>query len=210
MKDIINEFEDALLSLNRVKVKDILLEYSSSGNFIDTLEQIVVPSMESMGSKWESGDIALSQIYMGGRICEEIVDELLPKTKSKRIDDPNLGLVVFNDYHTLGKRIVYTFLRASGYDVIDYGQENSIENLIESIKNDGIEILLVSVLMLNSALHIKELIAKIKQNGLKVKVVVGGAPFRFDKNLYKEIGADAFATNASQIIDIIEDLKDIS
>lgn len=210
MQEIINDFENALLSLNRIKVKDILVENTTSGDFIDTLEQIVVPTMESMGLKWENGEIALSQIYMGGRICEEIVDEMLPKTKSKRVDDPNLGLVVFNDYHTLGKRIVYTFLRASGYDLVDYGQENSIDNLITHLKEDKIEILLVSVLMLNSALHLKELIARIQQEGMNVKVVVGGAPFRFDKDLYKEIGADAMATNASKVIDVIEALKDQS
>ncbi len=160
MKDVIDDFENALLSLDRVKVREILVENSTSGDFIETLEMIVVPTMESLGLKWESGEIALSQIYMGGRICEEIVDELLPKTASKRVDNPNLGLVVFNDYHTLGKRIVYTFLRASGYEVVDYGQENSIEALIKNLKNDHIEILLISVLMLNSALHIKELIKK--------------------------------------------------
>lgn len=210
MQEIVKEFEDALLSLDRIKVKDILLENSASGDFIKTLEEIVVPAMESMGLKWESGEIALSQIYMGGRICEEIVDELLPKTDNKRIDDPNLALVVLNDYHTLGKRIVYTFLRASGYAVIDYGQQSSIDELIQKVKEDNIEILLVSVLMLNSALNIKQLTDKIKQENLNVKVVVGGAPFRFDKKLCEDIGADAYATNASQVIDIIEEIKDIS
>ena len=210
MQEIVKEFEDALLSLDRIKVKDILLENSASGDFIKTLEEIVVPAMENMGLKWESGEIALSQIYMGGRICEEIVDELLPKTDNKRIDDPNLALVVLNDYHTLGKRIVYTFLRASGYAIIDYGQQSSIDDLIKKVQEDNIEILLISVLMLNSALNIKKLTDKIKQENLNVKVVVGGAPFRFDKKLCEDIGADAYATNASQVIDIIEEIKDIS
>lgn len=210
MQNVVEEFEDALLSLDRVKVKDILVENSSSNDFIKTLEEIVVPAMESMGLQWEEGGIALSQIYMSGRICEDIVDEILPKTNSKRVDDPNLGLVVFNDYHTLGKRIVYTFLRASGYNVVDYGQESDIDNLIKNVKEDNIEILLISVLMLNSALHIKKLTEKIKQDNLNIKVIVGGAPFRFDKKLSEDIGADAYATNASQVIDIIEELKDKS
>ena len=210
MQNVVEEFEDALLSLDRLKVRDILVENSNSDNFIKALEDIVVPAMESMGVKWEDGGIALSQIYMSGRICEDIVDELLPKTKSKRVDDPNLGLVVFNDYHTLGKRIVYTFLRASGYAIVDYGQEADIDNLIKNLKKDNIEILLISVLMLNSALHIKKLIEKIKQENLNIKVIVGGAPFRFDNKLSEDIGADAYATKASQAIDIIEKLKDIS
>lgn len=210
MDDIVIEFEDALLLLDRIKIKDILTkEFEIDDNFIRTLERIIVPAMENIGNKWESGEIALSQIYMSGKLCEEIVDEMIPNTATKRVDDPNLALVVFQDHHILGKMMVYTFLRASGYDVIDYGCQNNIDEIIEKLKQDKIKILLISVLMLNSALHIKELTSKIKEEKLDIKVVVGGAPFRFDNKLYKEIKADAMATNASQVIDIIKDLKEI-
>lgn len=207
MDNIINDFEDALLSLDRVKVQSILAQHTDRDNFIPSLENIVVPAMENIGYKWEKGDVALSQIYMGGRICEEVVDELLPKTEAKRKDDPNIALVVFKDHHILGKRIVYTFLRASGYDVIDYGQQHDVDDLVQKLKEDNIEILLVSVLMLNSALKVKGLTELIKKENLSTKVIVGGAPFRFDKNLFKEVGADAFASNASNVIDVIETLK---
>jgi len=39
-----------------------------------------------------------------------------------------------------------------------------------------------------------------------VKVIVGGAPFRFDSSLWKEVGADAFGYNASDAFDIIQSL----
>ncbi len=205
--EIIKEFETALLTLDRLKVKTILVDQTKENDFLKSLEDIVVPAMESIGKKWEDGKVALSQVYMGGKICEEIVDELLPQTNTKRVNDPNLGLLVYKDYHMLGKQIVYTFLRASGYDVKDYGSQHNIDEIIQNIKKDNIQILLISVLMLNSALNIKELILAIKQNGLKTKVIVGGAPFRFDKGLYKEVGANATASIASGVLDVIENLR---
>ncbi len=207
MPPTVQELEDAMISLDRVKIRSILSSQDSVSDFLTTLEHIVVPVMQSIGTRWENGNVALSQVYMSGKILEEIVDELLPTTQSKRVNDPKLGLLIYKDYHMLGKRIVYTFLRASGYDVIDYGPQHEVSTIIEMIKNDSIEILLISVLMLNSAINLKELISKIKEEKLSVKVVVGGAPFRFDKELCKEIGADAFATNASQAIEIIERLR---
>lgn len=207
MNVIVEEFENALLSLDRVKVKNILSSEYNLGNFMLTLENIVVPAMESIGSKWEKGKVALSQVYMSGKICEEVVDVLIPQTNTKKKDDPNLAIVVYKDYHLLGKRIILTFLRACGYDILDYGQASNIEELIQKIKNDKIEILLISVLMLNSALNVKEFILKLKQDNLTTKVVVGGAPFRFDANLYKEVGADAYSANASGILEIIKTLK---
>ena len=207
MNTIIQELEDALLSLDRIKTRSILTTQSEVTSFMDVLEEVVVRVMENIGQKWEKGEVALSQMYMGGKIIEDIVDELMPISNTKRISDPKLGLLVYKDYHVLGKRIVYMYLRASGYDIKDYGPQHDIDAIIEMIKNDSIEILLISVLMLNSALNVKELIAKIKEEKLSVKIVVGGAPFRFDKELCGEIGADAFATNASQAVEIIEKLK---
>lgn len=208
MDAVVLEFEKALLSLDRLKVKDILSREYSLGDFMSILENIVVPAMENIGYKWETADVALSQVYMSGKICEEIVDKLIPQTNTTRIKNPNMAIVVYKDYHMLGKRIALTFLRASGYDVLDYGQASSIEELIEKIKNDKIEILLISVLMLNSALNVKEFILKLKKEKLKTKIVIGGAPFRFDTDLHKEIGVDAVSTNASDILGIIKTLKE--
>ncbi len=207
MDTLIQEFEDALLSLDRIKIKEILSSYSDSGVFIPLLEDVVIPTMDDIGQRWENGDIALSQVYMGGKILEEIIDQLIPKKSIERADEPNIAILVYKDYHLLGKRIVYTFLKSNGYDVIDYGMQHSIKSIIQKIKQDKIQILLISVLMLNSAIDIKELISKIKEEKLNTKVAVGGAPFRFDTDLYKEVGADAYATNAFQAVEIIEKLK---
>lgn len=210
MEQLISELEDALLSLNRVKVDKILRSNENFETFMETLEHLLVPAMESIGTKWDKGDVALSQVYMSGKICEQIVDKIIPETKTKRKDDPNIALAVFQDHHLLGKMIVQTFLRASGYFIHDYGHQNNIDTLIEKIKTDKIEILLVSVLMFNSALHLKELMQKTKEQNIQVKVIVGGAPFRFDGELYQKIGADAMARDASDILNIIDELKDRS
>jgi len=206
MVENIEAFEESLLSLDRIQAKEILTQEPDTALF-EALETVVVPTMESIGQKWEEGEVALSQVYMSGKICEEIVEELLPLDDETRIEHPNIAIMVYRDFHMLGKRIVLTFLRASGYKVSDYGHQESIDEIIKRIKSDKIEILLISVLMLNSALHLKELTDAIKAANLSTKVVVGGAPFRFDTHLYQEVGADAFGKSASDIIDIIDTLK---
>jgi len=203
----IEAFEEALLALNRVDVKHILTQGEHSNNLFEAVEAVVIPTMESIGKKWEKGEVALSQVYMSGKICEEIVGELIPIETQKRANHPNIAILVYRDFHMLGKRIVHTFLRASGYAVIDYGHQESIEEIISYLKRDKVEILLISVLMLNSALHIKKLIDAIHEAKLPTKVVVGGAPFRFDATLHQEIGADALGRSASDVIGIIEELK---
>ncbi|MDX1294647.1 MAG: cobalamin-dependent protein [Sulfurimonadaceae bacterium] len=210
MEEVVSQFEDALLSLDRIGVKKILDSHLTE-NPIDSLEQIVVPAMENIGVRWEKGEVALSQIYMGGRISEEVIFELLEeKDVQSRGDSPKLAIVLYRDYHGLGKRIVHTLLLASGYQVDDYDRLSDPAEIVSRAESDGVDILLVSTLMLNSALHIRDIIDEIRNRGLNMKVVVGGAPFRFDKELYKEIGADAMGTNASDILRVIPQLKEQS
>jgi methanogenic corrinoid protein MtbC1 len=210
MEELVSQFEDALLSLDRIGVKKIL-DTQLSENPIETLEQIVVPAMENIGVRWEKGEVALSQIYMGGRISEEVIFELLEEKQAEsRADTPKIAIVLYRDYHGLGKRIVHTLLLASGYHVIDYDRMSDSAEIVSRAESDGVGILLVSTLMLNSALHIREITDEVRNREVDMKVVVGGAPFRFDKELYKEIGADAMGTNASDILRVIPQLKEQS
>ncbi len=198
-KDITVEFEQALLMLDRLAAKKIAADVGSQLYPTEFVEEVVVPSLERVGKGWEDGIVALSQVYMSGRICEDIVDTLLPPGASERKNQAKMAVAVFEDHHHMGKRIVYTMLRASGFELLDYGHVKS-DNLITRVKNDGIKILLLSTLMLPSALRIKEV--KEKLNG-EVKIVVGGAPFRFDDQLWREIGADAMGKTASEAVKVI-------
>lgn len=201
----INRLEEALLSLDHIEVKKVLQENINSH---DHLEMLIVPALERIGLKWEQGDVALSQVYLSGRICEEQIDALFPQDLRAQIDEyPRLAIAVLDDYHMLGKRIVYSILRASGFSVHDYGR-TTVAELINRVQTDQIDILLISTLMLPSALRIQELTSRLRAVDRKVKVVVGGAPFRFDAQLWQEVGADAMGYSASDVVAIIHQIKD--
>ena len=196
------DFEDALLSLDRLKSREILTDAVKINSQLQTIEKVVVPALERIGKDWEEGKTALSQIYMTGRICESLIDEILPTESSKRRNTPKMAIAVLDDYHMLGKRIVYSILRASGFGVLDLGRVTAQEAIIRTI-DDNIQILLISTLMLPSALSIKDVKQGLKRSGKNIKIIAGGAPFRYDDQLGPEVGADAYARQASDAIDII-------
>ena len=202
MEKNISNFMEVLLSVNRVAARR-MLEDAASIDKISFIENVVIAALERIGDGWKSGVFALSQVYMAGRICEELIDEVLPPGDPDRKDQPKMAICVLSDHHKLGKTIVYSLLRASGFDLLDYGTME-VEELVQRIKNDKIEIILVSVLMLHSALKVKHLKEKLDSLNLDVKIVVGGAPFRFDKQLWQEVGADAMCSTASEAVLVIK------
>ncbi len=196
MKQNVDFFEQALLSLDRLAAWEILQETGKERTPMQLIEQVVVPVMERIGDGWNQGRIALSQVYMGGRICEELVDRLLPKEAPERKHQPMMAIAVLEDYHLLGKRIVYAALRACGYELKDYGR-STVDDLVNRVREDRIKVLLVSALMLPSALRVKALVTKLDEIGTDVKIIVGGAPFLFDARLWKDVCADAMGKNAT-------------
>lgn len=206
METIRNDFEAALLQLNRVKAAELFDQCYSDGNQFEELEQLAIQSLEKIGAGWENGTISLSQVYMSGVICEELIDKYLPKMLIKRKDIPRMAIAVLLDHHALGKRIVYSVLRAGGFEILDFGQGLSVEALVSKTIDQRIEILLISTLMLPSAMKVKAVKEQLAAQGAFPKIVVGGAPFRLDANLWRAVGADADGKNAVNIADTIEAL----
>lgn len=205
MADLSKQFEEALLSLDRLTSKRLITEAAGRLTPMELVDHVIVEALTRIGEAWERGDAALAQVYMSGRICEELVDGLLPPGDPQRKDQPRLAIAALDDYHLLGKRIVYSVLRANGFALKDYGRITADE-VIAKVKADQIEVLLISTLMLHSALRVREVVAGLKQAGLDVKVIVGGAPFRFDPQLWREVSADAMGHSASDVPGLIQNI----
>ncbi len=207
MADLANDFMQTLLSLDRLSAKKILDDQNHRITPIKFVEEVVVVALERIGARWQEGTLALSQVYMAGRICEGLVDEILPPGDPARKDQPKMAICVLSDYHKLGKVIVYSILRASGFDLLDYATVE-VDDLVARVKDDDIEILLISALMLPSALKVKKVKEKMLGMDLDVKIVVGGAPFRFDEQLWREVGADAMCQTASEAVSVIHEIME--
>ncbi|MEJ2406261.1 MAG: cobalamin-dependent protein [Candidatus Thiodiazotropha sp.] len=192
----------ALESLDRPRIETLFHQTIGQRQPIEAVESLIVPALEQLGQGWISGDIALSQVYMASRICEELVQRVLPLEGLERLSHPAQAIVVLSDYHTLGKRIVLSVMRASGFAVIDYGRMD-VDELVQRVIDDDIRILLISVLMLPAALKIKAVREALDARGSRVRIAVGGAPFLFDPALWREVGADAMGESAADALSIV-------
>jgi len=205
MTELIDQFEQALLSADRVAARDLFFQSAKRTTPIGVIDNIIVPVLENIGRDWEKGNVSLSQVYMSARISEELSESVTPSSGLQETNCPQIAVALLEDYHFLGKKIVCSVLRASGISFIDYSRV-SVKQLVKYIKKDKIEILLVSVLMLHSALKIKELKKELQKQNIITKIIAGGAPFRLDDQLWQEVGADAMGKSASEAVRLVLNL----
>lgn len=195
--------EEALLAVERERVLEVLKRALDEGVApLDLAENCVTPVLESLGAAWESGHLALSQIYMAGRLSEEAVQALLPSPEVLRGPGPSIALALLEDFHALGKRMVQVVLRSAGYACEDYGRV-TVEGLLRRVQEEGPDLVLISTLMFRSALQVEKVKAGLLQAGLRTPVHVGGAPFRLRPGLWKDVGADGWGRNASDVLRLV-------
>lgn len=198
------KFEKAIIAYDKTSALSIFNEFMSCHESDTFVDQVMVSAMDHIGDQWEKGDLSLSQVYLSGKLCEEIVVAGIPLPAPSAENRAKIAIVTLEDHHVLGKRILGAMLRANGYSYTDYGLGVPAKKVIENVIADGTTILLVSVLMINSALKVKQVTDAFKTQNLPVKVLVGGAPFRFDSLLWQQVGADATGQTAAQGIQILK------
>ncbi|MBT3244858.1 MAG: cobalamin-binding protein [Bacteroidetes bacterium] len=197
----IDDFEKALLSLDQNLASSIVSESLVHRSLPEVCSEVITESLNRIGLGWEQGLFSLSQVYMAGTMCEKIIDEILPSNSKEWKDQPKTAIGVFEDYHMLGKRIIYSSLRASGIKLLDLGGGLSVDKTLELVKKHDIKVLLLSVLMPPSALKIADLVKKLE--GQDIKIIVGGAPFRFDSELGNEIGVFATGRDSADALKLM-------
>lgn len=203
------DFLNSLLGAEYYGAKKILRSALKELSAEDVLLKVVTPALNLLGEKWAEKEIALTQLYVASRITEDAISKLLPLIR----EYPPLKYkavigTISGDYHALGKDVVIRFLRAAGVEVKDLGVSVEPEVFVEKAVEEKADLIFVSALMLHTALRIADIAKILREKKLSVKLVVGGAPFNFDKNLHKKLGAHAMVRNALDGINIVKKLME--
>ncbi len=206
MNELLNDFEQALLAVDAVAAREVFDRWGAENVRSEFLDQIIVPVLDKIGDGWAEGSVSLAQVYMSGRICEKLVDAMILRDPMPVRSHPRIAIVVLEDRHVLGKTIVCSFLRSCGFSLLDYGCLG-VDDTVKRAIDDKIEVLLVSTLMLPSALRVKDLRRQFDARDADVKIVVGGAPFRFDETLWKEVGAYAMGRTAFDAVSVFAGIE---
>lgn len=166
----------------------------------DIVFRLVVPAMDQMiKAISEDFDANLAQHFMTAQIANEVTESML-----RRFTAPPqaLGRIVMGtargDMHSLGKRIVMGCLKAQMVECVDLGVNVAPDRFVDEAVAQRASVIGISAMMSHTArgpdgcLGVRRLL---QERGLehRIRIIVGGAPYRFDPDLYRVVQADAWA-----------------
>jgi len=162
----------------------------------------ITPGMEVVGEKYDSGEYFIPDMLASAQAAGAAMEILKPHLELAKVASNGKVAVatVKDDIHDIGKNIVVILLKGAGYEVADLGIDVATEQIVEEVKNRGIEYLGLSALLTSTMTRMKEVMEALDTAGLKgkVKVLIGGAAV--SQEYADEIGADAYCADGFQAI----------
>ena len=156
-------------------------------------EKALTAAMNEIGVDFGAGRVFLPQVLLSAEAMRNafvILKDKFPATQSD-----NKGTVVLatvkGDVHDLGKNIVGALLENSGFNLIDLGKDVPAETIVHCAKENKAAIVGLCALMTTTMTEIDTVIAQLKEQGIKAKVIVGGAALTQD--YADSSGADYYA-----------------
>jgi 5-methyltetrahydrofolate--homocysteine methyltransferase len=92
-------------------------------------------------------------------------------------------------------------MEGAGFEVVDIGINNPVENYLEALEREDADILGMSALLTTTMPYMKVVIDTLKEKGLRDRyvVMVGGAPL--NEEFSRAIGADAYCRDAAVAVE---------
>lgn len=192
------------------QIVNLLLENKFTAEQI--VFKVITPTLDQLVQDFMDKKVILSQHFVATKISDEIIERLLPMFAQK--NTTNVTCVIgcaSGDFHGLGKKIVMGSLRANMIKCIDLGLNVSAEKYVDAAIENNASIIGISSMMVHTATgdngprKVRTLLQE-KNLFSKIKLIVGGAPYRFDDDLFKTVGADDFALNGIEAVEKIINL----
>ena len=200
-------FLAALRSADRAALNRVVQDAVTAGVTVQSvLDHLISAGLDALGRGWEDGSVSLTQVYMGSRLAEQVISTLLPRVVEPATPWAKVVIATLGDHHGLGQRVVGTYLTAAGARVVPLGLGVDPETLVRRAREERADIIAISVLMYSSALRVREVRSLLDAHRLEVPVLVGGAPFNHDRELWKELGASAMGRNPAEGVDAAREL----
>lgn len=158
-------------------LQEALRQYPHAVNII---EGLLMGGMNEIGELFGAGKMFLPQVVKSARTMKKAVGILQPyieaeKSNGHKENGSAILATVKGDVHDIGKNIVSVVLSCNNYHITDLGVMCPSENIVEAALQKKVDFIGLSGLITPSLDEMVNTVSALKEAGLDVPVLIGGA-----------------------------------
>lgn len=159
----------------------------------------LLPGLEEVGRRFEKNQVFLPQVMQSADTMQAAFARLKREMAGAAT---SLGKILMatveGDIHDIGKNIVCTLLENHGFEVIDLGKNVAADRIVAEARRLAVDAVGLSALMTTTMTEMEQVIARLKEAGIRTFTMVGGAVVT--QEYAERIGADLYAKDAMEAV----------
>jgi methanogenic corrinoid protein MtbC1 len=203
------KYNSALLNGDRNMASNLIMDTVKNGVKIEDIYlEVFQKSQYEVGRLWLSNQISVAKEHFCSAATQMIMSQLYPYIFStQRIGKKFVGASIGGELHEIGIRMVADFFEMKGWDTYYLGANAPASTIIKAVEENKADIIGLSIAMPYHRQLLTDTISEIRKSsvGNDVKILIGGAALN-KKTGVEKFGADGFAPNAQQAIEIANQL----
>jgi 5-methyltetrahydrofolate--homocysteine methyltransferase len=166
----------------------------------------LIAGMNVIGVRFKANEVYIPEVLISARAMKMAMEVLEPKLVEAGVQPLGKAIIgtVQGDLHDIGKNLVMMMLKGAGFDVVDLGTDVSPDTFVQKVRESNAQIVGLSALLTTTMPSMEKTIRAIKESGLSIKTMVGGAPVT--QAYADKIGADGYAADAATAVDVAKTL----
>lgn len=146
---------------------------------LDIINGPLMNGMKEVGRLFNDNQLIVAEVLQSAEVMKASVAYLEPHMEKGEAQSSSKGKIILatvkGDVHDIGKNLVDIILSNNGYEVIDLGIKVSPAELIENIRRENPDMVGLSGLLVKSAQQMVITAHDMKQAGIDIPILVGGA-----------------------------------
>ena len=199
----------AALAGERHAALNIALEALRAGeSVIDIYQNMLQPAQYEIGRLWESNTITVAREHAATAVTQYVIARLYEHfpAPTKKLGNA-LITGVRNEFHQLGANMIADVLESDGWNVRFLGTQLPHRDILTAVDEHEAHVVGISVALVSHLDAAGELIEALRaRRGNDVRIIVGGAAFRFDDNAWRDLGADGVARDLREARELVRRL----
>ena len=205
----LNAIADNLIKGQAPKVEELVQAALDDKTPVrEILHEGLIKGMSVVGEKFKNNEFYVPEVLIAARAMKAGMALIRPRLIEEKVEPLGKASIgtVRGDLHDIGKNLVSMMLEGAGFEVIDLGIDVSPEKFLESVTEQGAQVICMSALLTTTMPSMKTTVDAVKEAGItdKVKTMIGGAPVT--QAYADQIGADGYAPDAASAADTAKEL----
>lgn len=155
------------------KTLEIFEVYSKTFPIESFYEKILNPTMYKIGDLWEANKLGVATEHVASNIANELVSNIIQKTSKLDHKGKVLICTPSGEEHSLGCRVIESFLQNKGFRVFNLAPSAPAESVITFVQEHSPDVVLVSITIEDNVKTGQRLVTKI-QRECEIPILVGG------------------------------------